>query len=187
MPSSATLVVEDGTGLSDANTYIDLNTANTYLEDNPYVTVWTDSSDDIKTWALLTATRLIDTYMSFIGSKTSTTQALEWPRTGGTNKCSNLEVANTFIPQSLRFAVVELAVDLLTSDKTRVSATDQSMISSIKLDVISIQYDTPMKSGLPFETPNVISENIKAMLRCYGSVAAGRSSGVKFGKAVRSA
>lgn len=187
MPDSSTLVVEDGTGKADANTYVSLTDANTYLEDNPYVSVWTAAADDVKTWALITATRLIDTYMSFIGSKTTTTQALEWPRTGGTNKCSNLEVAETFIPQSLKFAVVELAVDLLTSDKTRVSGTDQSMISSIKVDVISIQYDTPMKTGSAFETPNVISENIRAMLRCYGTVAAGRSSGVKFGKAVRSA
>lgn len=44
MPDPSILVVEDGTGKGDANTYASLAAAEAYLTDNPYATSWAAAS-----------------------------------------------------------------------------------------------------------------------------------------------
>ena len=82
---AVTLIVEDGTGLPNSNSYVDLDDALTYFTQvgNP---VWAAAaSDDLRASALIRATAFIDaTYRGhYPGYRVQQrAQALEWPRVG---------------------------------------------------------------------------------------------------------
>lgn len=64
-------------------------------------TAWVALTPDQKVMSLVTATRDIDT-VRFKGGRASTTQALEWPRTG-------TQYASNILPKPLVDATIELA------------------------------------------------------------------------------
>src|SRR5687767_14396256 len=66
-------------GASD-NSYATRAEADSYFADHLYATDWTGATNATKEAALVTATRRIDEE-SFLGIKTSSGQALKWPRT----------------------------------------------------------------------------------------------------------
>lgn len=66
---------------ASANSYISVTDASTYFDDKLNVTVWKEASEDDKTRALLmAAARLND--LHWLGTRTTSTQALAWPRYG---------------------------------------------------------------------------------------------------------
>jgi hypothetical protein len=75
-----TLVVEDGTGLANANSYATLAEGNDYNGMHLYGDGWFKAPPATRTKALVTATRVIDVQVQFDGYRASTTQALAWPR-----------------------------------------------------------------------------------------------------------
>ena len=77
-----TLIKEDGTGKADANSYADRADGDAYHEGHLYASAWTAATEANREKALVMATRLIDAYMEFGGSKASSGQALQWPRYG---------------------------------------------------------------------------------------------------------
>ena len=76
------LVKEDGTGKPDANSYADVAGGDSYHDGHLYASAWTGATADKKAAALVMATRLIDSQFQFSGSRTSESQALQWPRGG---------------------------------------------------------------------------------------------------------
>lgn len=66
------------------NSYASVAEANYYFDDRMDVTAWTSATDVDKAKALVSATRQIDKE-NFVGSATSSTQALSFPRTGSFN------------------------------------------------------------------------------------------------------
>ena len=71
-------------GGANANTYITLNDANSFIEGlvlSDDAAAWDGSSNDNKNRALFTAAQRIDRE-KFLGARVSDTQALEWPISG---------------------------------------------------------------------------------------------------------
>ena len=71
-------------GGANANTYIGLSDANSFIEGlvlSDDATAWDNSSTDNKNRALFTAAQRIDRE-KFLGARVSDTPALEWPRSG---------------------------------------------------------------------------------------------------------
>ena len=69
-------------GGANANTYISLSDANSFIEGlvlNDDTTAWDNSSTDNKNRALFTAAQRIDRE-KFLGARVADSQALEWPR-----------------------------------------------------------------------------------------------------------
>jgi hypothetical protein len=99
MPLTITTTV----GGASANSYSDVATADAaaLYRVGSTGTAWTALTSDQKIQALVTATRDIDTLL-FKGDRASSTQALEWPRTG-------TDYAATVLPAPLVNATVELA------------------------------------------------------------------------------
>tara|TARA_Y100000310_G_scaffold184118_1_gene184252 strand:+ start:117 stop:620 length:504 start_codon:yes stop_codon:yes gene_type:complete len=132
-----TLVVEDGTGLSTANTYISLADAETYFLGRLNVTDWSGATDANKDIALAMATTLLDDYFKFEGDKVTDTQALEWPRfdihIGG------FHIPSTTIPQRLKDATAEYAMWLLRSDRT--AEEDSVGFKSLKAGSLAMEID----------------------------------------------
>ncbi len=78
-----TLIFEDGTGITGANTYATTDMFSAYTAANLYADAWTAASVDRRAVALLMASRHIDAQLEFWGVRLTTTQGLEWPRMQG--------------------------------------------------------------------------------------------------------
>lgn len=109
-------------GASD-NSYVSLAEAEAYFANRLNSSVngdWTNDSagvarsDDVKKAALITATLRIDEE-SFRGLKTSSAQALKWPRTGVLDEDGN-ELDGATIPSRVKQAVYNCALELLKVD-----------------------------------------------------------------------
>jgi hypothetical protein len=102
-------VVEDGTGKTDSTSYAEIADFRQYWE-NRGVDYSSTVDDTIKAW-LNSATEYIDFNYVFKGVKTSTDQALEWPRTGVTDRYCNL-VDSDIIPTEVIYSTCYLAAQV---------------------------------------------------------------------------
>lgn len=75
-----TIVVEDGSAMTDANSYIDLPTAEQYMAGRLWADNWTNATDVTKTVALINARQVMDQGFVWRGYKTTRGQACMWPR-----------------------------------------------------------------------------------------------------------
>ena len=116
MAAAGDLVVEDGTGLDDANTYVSIADGDTYhgLFGNE---VWTDATDDEKATALVNATQYVDFRWRFLGcpaypaTATVLGQALQWPRDNGQGGSLYDNRGNEIPPDTLPFQVVNATLE----------------------------------------------------------------------------
>jgi hypothetical protein len=129
-----TLIKEDGTGKTDANSYADVADGNAYHDGHLYATAWTGASDDQKAVALVMASRLIDAEFQFNGTRTNAVQGLQWPRA----RCPEpdaihvplqvlLPIPSDFVrfdsvPKAVVQAACEMARELLIADRTTAPA-----------------------------------------------------------------
>lgn len=109
-------VAEDGTGLSNANSYIALAFADTYHADRGNAS-WALATEATRQAALIRATDYINKRFGkkFRGYKETKEQALEWPRTGALDDDGFLLSGPDDIPRQLQFACSEYALRALTT------------------------------------------------------------------------
>jgi hypothetical protein len=100
------LIVENGTGLADAESYLSVNQASAYhrLRGNA---AWEDLDFEVQEQALRQATAYIDSLQRYKASRLKPSQALEFPRTGLFD-WSGYEV--TGVPKRVKDACAELAL-----------------------------------------------------------------------------
>lgn len=132
------LVVEDGTGLPNANSYVSVSEADDILITNIHNTAWAALSDSDKEKLLAWATRLVDTKATWYGHKTSSTSGLRWPRCGVTSK-DMVVIPDNVIPENLKEAIAEMARYLVEVDRTVEQSKDG--LESLKVDVIDMKFD----------------------------------------------
>ena len=103
------LVVEDGTGLSNANSYISVAEADTY-HSNRGNTEWAAATNEEKEQALILATQYLDGRYrkKWKGVKSSVSQALSWPRISVYDE-DGYSLDGT-IPSRLTYATAEAAL-----------------------------------------------------------------------------
>lgn len=114
--ASATVVVPDLV-ITESTQYISLEDATLYFDDRLNSQVWYDAEPNDQSRALKTATRMIDR-LNFIGSRTSTTQALQFPRGG-----------DTTIPSDIKYACCEIAYALLDGIDVEKEIENLDMVS----------------------------------------------------------
>lgn len=100
-----TIVVEDGTGLPNAESYASVAEADTYLAARG-ITTWGGLQQPEKEQALRRATDYMSTYQ-WQGVRTVATQALDWPRMYV--RAYDADVSWTVLPQAIKNACIELA------------------------------------------------------------------------------
>jgi len=107
-------VVEDGTGLPNANAYCSVAFADAYMADRGR-TDWAAATNDARQIAIIKATDFIDHNYKFVGVRETSTQALEWPRT-----CVYDELGEPVetIPKEILEATAEYARIALTLEIT---------------------------------------------------------------------
>ena len=168
------LILEDGTGIVDSNSYEDEAGASAYLSNLLYVTPWTEATVEDREKALIYGTSLINRLMSWKATKTSFAQALDFPRTGLYDKDGYL-VESDEIPKRLKQATAEMALSLIVENRT---AERSYGVEKIKVDVIEIQ------NSLTDEKP-VIPESVMDLIKDYG-VSQDRDVGIRSGIILRS-
>lgn len=132
--------VEDGTGLSNSNSYVSVEYADDYLQANMHVwPTWDALSVAEKEYLLIWATRYLDQRVRWNGVKTVLDSALRWPRTGVRDADGNMIDPNT-IPPQLKEATAEMARFLLESDRS--AERPQDGLESIKVDVIELVFNS---------------------------------------------
>src|SRR5437879_4001006 len=167
-----TLIKEDGTGRTDANSYASAADGDAYYDGHLYASAWTAATTANKEKALVFATRLIDSQFQFNGYRVSDRQGLQWPRW----KCPDPDgglalipirllprgmgyVDLDIVPKPVKNATCEMARELLIVDRTAapvgegidttlvrhsVAAADgTAKTSSSSTDISSTKYSKP--------------------------------------------
>lgn len=111
------LTVEDGTGLLNADSYISVADATTYLTNFGSGDAWADLDSATQEVLLRKSTRDLDTLFagSYASKLLSTTQSLLWPRETFTD-ANGRQVSG--LPKEIGYAVAELALINSTTDVT---------------------------------------------------------------------
>lgn len=125
------LIVEDGSGLEDAESYASLAAADAYWG-NYNNTVWALASTAAKEAALRDATAYLDENVRWRGAKVSQTQGLGWPRVGAVDD-EGFTIASNVIPTQLARATIRLAKEALSGDLMPVNDAGMIKETSVKI------------------------------------------------------
>lgn len=158
-------------GGSDSNSYVTMDEADSYMENNPYGQAW--GSDDA---TLLYAAIMLDSLADWNGSKTSSSQAREFPRVGletlRTRSSETYDYGMSFlgadplssvIPQEIKNAQCELALYLQNTPASPIpTGTNINIIEvgPIKLDM----------NGFKAGQIDLLPPLIQGMIAKYGRV-----------------
>jgi hypothetical protein len=109
-----TLVVEDGTGLANANSYVSLVEADTYFTNQGTAGAAWAAPDALKNEYLANACTALDAvfgrnYISYLRASDTTIQSLLWPRENVWDR-HNRRIPAGGIPQEVKDAQCELAL-----------------------------------------------------------------------------
>ena len=132
------LIVEDGSGISDSNSYCDLDFALEYCVNHGY-TSWVDMTEDEQKVYLIKGTSFVDNFYEWKGYKRTSVQSLEFPRNG---LIDNNRTEILGIPNNLKKAVIEAAFINYSSevDNLFVSRDENGAIKRQKVDELEVEY-----------------------------------------------
>lgn len=148
------LIVEDGTGLVNANSYIAIVEARAYANDRGLIL---PAADPDLEKLLIKAMDFIEAMAGeFQGVKTSPNQALQWPRSDVV--LDGYPFDSHALPKTLKLAQSQLVTDANLQDLMP-SGSGKEVVSE-KVDVIEIQY---AQSGST--NPQPIFTKAKALLK----------------------
>lgn len=153
------LTITATAGSASANSFVTEGEAITYMASRLNAGDWTTASGadatETEKKALIEATRALD-LLAWEGVRVTDTQALSWPRDYAVNPDATISdpgteypyYADTVIPQRVKDATCELALELLraNADSRDVLARDpDAVVKRKKTDVLETEY---------FEAPN---------------------------------
>lgn len=133
-----TLVLEDGTGLSNSNTYASLVEADAYFSSHPYYAdAWDNLGTPDREANLILATSSLDALITWEGYINSSTQALDWPRTGVVDNEGRI-IASDIVPKGVKVATMEMA--MFSSRGDPYAPSSSTGLESLKIDVIELKF-----------------------------------------------
>ena len=139
---SVPLVIEDGSNIEDANSYVTLAEARLYASARG---IALSDFDDTLTQQLVKAVDYLETYRNrFKGYKTYTPQALQWPRT-----CVYIDgqpFSEIAIPIELKRAQIQLAIEINNGHDLLPTADGSAFIVSERVDVIETKYSEQLST-----------------------------------------
>ena len=143
------LIVEDGTGRADAESYVSVSEASSYFEKRGLIDAWGDVDDQEA--ALRKASDYLGaTYrLMWSGKRVSATQALDWPRTGVRRSDFDGYYAEDAVPSEVVRACAELA--LRAGSGTDLLSDVERLTKSESVGPISVTYADGASPQLKFE------------------------------------
>jgi len=183
-----TIVVEDGTVVSGANSWVYMDYALAYIETRVGKSTLLDTDESELKAALVQSTRMLSYYVSWVGGVVSESQATAWPRQGivwdgdryRTSASWPLDTgtyylyASNEIPVEIKDAECEMMVSLLETDTMTANAL--SGLSSVDVSgVVKIVADTKTR-------PEIIPAHVAAMISKWGRVKSASSGTIEIGR-----
>lgn len=138
-----TLVVEDGTGLANANSYVSVTEADAYWAGmGADGTSWQALTTAQKEAALILATRYINNagIFRYRGTRKSYEQRMEWPRTGAAER-NGPAIPDTVVPWRVKDAVLAASLEA-TKGALEPRLKRGGKVVSSRVDAISVTYAT---------------------------------------------
>jgi hypothetical protein len=129
------LIVEDGTGLDEADAYVSVSYSNTFAESRGW-TDWIAATDAACETAIREATAYIDTIARFKGLRLKASQMREFPRSDLADWSGYLV---TGVPTRVKHATMELARKAL-SESLYVDLDRGGQVSAESVGPISVSY-----------------------------------------------
>jgi len=131
-------VVEDGSGKSNANSYVSVTNADTYHTEHGAPATWSAATTAQKQGALMVATTWLDSEFVWRGLIANDDQALGWPR----SECYDAEgreIDDNIVPQKVKDATAYLGLQHLASalDATFARGGD---VKRERVDVVEVEY-----------------------------------------------
>jgi len=173
------LIVETGSGVAGANSYISLVDADIYAAGTNFRGAWDDLSDPDKESRLIEAALLMDQTANYKGYKTYSSGTLRWPRSG-VSDLDGIEIPSNSIPFQLKNAQMEMAFTL--SLGTDPNATPETLgVKELQVDVIGIKFTDDMAAGLEKKP---LPDKVLMWLR--GLIVSASIRGLRFGQLIPS-
>jgi hypothetical protein len=152
--------IEATPGHASANSYLSLAEFNTYLAERLHnKPALTAATDDLKQRALIQGTRYLNAGLDWTGERTTTTQALDWPRTGMAYE-NGVAVPDNIIPIELKNTDAEVAAQMIESNRTGDSDIEKYGVTDMKVGPLSFSFSKDAvgrSSGLPPVLPDVVT------------------------------
>jgi hypothetical protein len=149
-------------GSPTANSYCTIIEADKYFNDRIHSESWKELDYQNKSAALITASSMLDWYMTWEGTRTSFSQSLDWPRTGATGD-DEVEIPVDEIPKELKIATFELAISISTSDRTldwNMQGLSKMKVGDLEMVASYDQSDNPKPSVIPEKIYTILRELI---------------------------
>ncbi len=154
------LIVEDGTGKADAESYLSVVDATAYHTKMGNKEAWASVGNEAaKEAALRQATNYLRNryYSMWEGSAIASTQRLDWPRSGVPTRDGSGEIPSNSVPEDIEAACAELALKTASGDL--MPDTNQA-VKREKIGPIEVEYD-------PYSPSSAVYQSIDAMLAPY--------------------
>jgi hypothetical protein len=171
-----TFIVEDGTGLADATSYVSVSDATDILSLNPISNAaWAALTPTEQETYLMWASRYLDQHVDWYGDKTVEDSALRWPREY-VYDIDGILIADDVIPEQLKRATAQLAIFLISSQEAQTGGQSSILpegIKRVKADVVEVEFsdgsstDSRTGSGL-------LPVNMRYLIQGIGTVMTGR-------------
>jgi len=153
------VIVEDGSGISGANSYVATATIDAWVLTNPHDTTWTALAAAAKNGYAVMSCRVLNEQMDWDGWQTDADQALDLPRSGMTDKNGN-SIDSDEIPTEVKNGQCELARLLAEADRT----ADPNTAGFKEIGVGSIKLVIDKADRVP-----VLPDAVWNMIRWFGS------------------
>ena len=153
------LVVETGSGLTTADSYVGLTEAGTYHTAFTRGTAWSSATDPDREKALRAATQFIDNRYGprFKGRRTNLQQALQWPRAWVTDN-DGYDIGADVVPTKVRHAVCELALRALSG--LLVSDSKEGEVRRTLVEIGPIKKEVEYQGGQSEQTTYTVVEEL---------------------------
>ncbi|ARK07411.1 hypothetical protein LAV_00011 [Sphingobium phage Lacusarx] len=137
----ADLILENGTGVVNANAYLTTEEADEILEVNIHSN-WTIADEETKEKLIIWATRLLEERVQWFGKKMFPTAWLSWPRCGARDR-EGYMLQDDIVPRQVKIATALLADHLLAGNPELVNSS--SNLTSLKADVVELKFDAKLR------------------------------------------
>ncbi len=147
----STFVVEDGTGLSTANSYLSVADADTYHNNVTRSDDWSGATAAVKQNALIAATQYLDIRYQgrWRGYRNTRSQALAWPRYSVEDDDGYL-LDSASLPQKLEDACAEMALRVVLGDDLLGTVMEPGEVTSESVTVGPISESKTYAGGKPY-------------------------------------
>lgn len=154
-------MIDATVGGTTSNSYVTEAEVDAYMESRNHSSLWSDVEDAEP--FIISATNQIDWFMKFNGYKTSSIQALMFPRSDCYDYKLDEYVASDIIPQKVKYATCELILASLEEDRFKdsdMAGIQQVQVGSLKIVANSVGTWQSKKKPMP----DIIYQILSGML-----------------------